>query len=90
MTTTSQKPSHQAYMRDTMPWDAARSPMGTIGRQDMRLLGIIASGVPLSAIASRIGVSDRTVRRRIRRVCDTIDVQTPIEAVAWAARRQLI
>lgn len=90
MTTMSATTSRRTVLRHAIPWDAAPSPTGRIGRQELRLLAIMASGVPLHSIARRIGVSDRTVRRRIRRVCDALDVHTPIEAVAWAARRRLI
>lgn len=90
MTTTSTIRTNRWGHRDNMPWDAAPSPSGTIGRQDLRLLAVIASGVPLNSVANRIGVSDRTVRRRVRRVCDVLEVRTPIEAVVWAARRGLI
>jgi DNA-binding NarL/FixJ family response regulator len=54
------------------------------------LLSALATGAPITAVASRLGVSERTIRRRIRLVCGQIDVSTPIEAVAWAARRLLI
>lgn len=65
-------------------------PEAKVHAQDLRLLAIVASGIPLNAVAGRMGVSDRTVRRRMRRVCELIEVGTPIEAVAWAARRRLI
>jgi DNA-binding NarL/FixJ family response regulator len=61
-----------------------------VTRSDLRLLAIVATGSPLNVVAERVGVSDRTVRRHIRRICDVLDVSTPIEAVAWAARRRLI
>jgi DNA-binding NarL/FixJ family response regulator len=50
----------------------------------------MASGAPVTVVAERLGISDRTVRRRLRKVCEDIGVHTPIEAVAWAARRRLI
>jgi DNA-binding NarL/FixJ family response regulator len=57
---------------------------------ELTLLASLATGAPISAVADLLGVSDRTIRRRIRTVCEQIGVDTPIEAVAWAARQRLI
>lgn len=57
---------------------------------DIRLLAEIASGVTTEVAARRLELSARTLRRRLRTICDRIGVNTPIEAVVWAARRQLI
>jgi DNA-binding CsgD family transcriptional regulator len=57
---------------------------------DLRLLTLLAGGLPANAVARKMNLSPRTLRRRTRAVCDKIGVHTPIEAVAWAARRLLI
>jgi DNA-binding CsgD family transcriptional regulator len=57
---------------------------------DLRLLAEIATGVTTDVAARRLELSARTLRRRLRTICDQLDVNTPIEAVVWAARRQLI
>lgn len=57
---------------------------------DIHLLGLLAEGLPLEAVGRRLDLSDRTIRRRARSVCDRIGVRAPIQAVAWAARRGLI
>jgi DNA-binding NarL/FixJ family response regulator len=51
---------------------------------------LLAEGLPLEAVGRRLDLSDRTIRRRARSVCDRIGVRAPIQAVAWAARRGLI
>ncbi|MEV6367920.1 response regulator transcription factor [Micromonospora sp. WP24] len=58
--------------------------------EDLRLLRLLATGLPLETVARRMGLSERTVRRRIRAVCDRLGVAAPIQAVVWAARRGLL
>jgi DNA-binding NarL/FixJ family response regulator len=57
---------------------------------DVRLLAQIATGVTADVAARKLELSARTLRRRLRAICDRLEVNTPIEAVVWAARRQLI
>lgn len=58
--------------------------------REVRLLSVVATGAPMTAVAQLLGVSDRTVRRRIRLLCEELGVSTPIEAVVWAVRQRLI
>jgi DNA-binding NarL/FixJ family response regulator len=58
--------------------------------EDLKLLAQIASGVTADVAARKLELSARTLRRRLRAICDHLEVNTPIEAVVWAARRQLI
>jgi DNA-binding CsgD family transcriptional regulator len=58
--------------------------------EDLKLLAQIASGVTADVAARKLELSARTLRRRLRAICDRLEVNTPIEAVVWAARRQLI
>ena len=55
--------------------------------EEAELLRLLARGLPLAAVARRLVTSERTVRRRIRTICDRLGVGTPIEAVVWAAQR---
>lgn len=57
---------------------------------EVALLAEIASGVTADAAARRLELSARTLRRRLRMICDRLGAETPIEAVTWAARRNLI
>ncbi|MDR0849652.1 MAG: LuxR C-terminal-related transcriptional regulator [Propionibacteriaceae bacterium] len=70
----------------------ARNSVDTreISRDDLRLLAVIATGIPLTSVAHRLDISDRTVRRRVRHICESLGLKSIIEAVAWAARRGLI
>ncbi|UOZ03058.1 LuxR C-terminal-related transcriptional regulator [Amycolatopsis sp. WQ 127309] len=59
-------------------------------REELDLLRLLAEGLSVEAIARRLDLSDRTVRRRLRSICDTLGCTTPIQAVVWAARRGLV
>lgn len=53
---------------------------------DVLLLRLFSEGLTLPAIARRTDSSERTVRRRLRQVCNRIGVATPVEAVVLAVR----
>jgi len=61
-----------------------------LSRDEVELLGLLARGMPLGAVARRLATSERTVRRRVRTICDRLAVGTPIEAVVWAAQQGLL
>ncbi|GHE92858.1 hypothetical protein GCM10017786_26960 [Amycolatopsis deserti] len=58
--------------------------------EELAVLALLADGLPVDAVARRLNLSKRTVQRRIRRICDRLDVHAPIQAVVWAARHKLI
>ncbi|WP_283139214.1 LuxR C-terminal-related transcriptional regulator [Rhizohabitans arisaemae] len=61
-----------------------------LSAEDLLLLGELARGVTVETVGRRLEVSSRTVRRRLRGICNRLGVATAIEAVVWAARRSLI
>jgi DNA-binding NarL/FixJ family response regulator len=61
-----------------------------LNSQEVELLRLLAGGLPLDAVARRLHTSERTVRRRMRAICDRLGCSSSIEAVVWAARRGLI
>ncbi len=67
-----------------------RAMSDELSNDDVALLALLASGLPAEAVARRLGLSERTVRRRIRLICDRLGVTTTVEAVVWAARRRLV
>jgi DNA-binding NarL/FixJ family response regulator len=69
---------------------SARLATEELSHQDVELLELLAGGLALDAVARRMGTSERTVRRRVRGICDRLGLRTPIQAVAWAARRGLV
>jgi DNA-binding NarL/FixJ family response regulator len=54
--------------------------------EEVALVRLLAEGLVLDAIARRLALSERTVRRRIRTLCDRFDVDTPVQVVVLAAR----
>ena len=56
------------------------------GCGDLEILRLTAQGHTVDAVARRVGVSERTVRRRLRSIADDIGVDSTIEAVVHAVR----
>lgn len=67
---------------------ATRSEL--VSGEDLQLIALYAEGLPIDVIARRLNLSDRTVRRRSRALCDRLGARATIQVVAWAARRRLI
>jgi DNA-binding NarL/FixJ family response regulator len=65
-------------------------PAMPLDHEDLELLRLLADGALLGAVARRLRTSERTVRRRIRSICNRLGVDAPIQAVVWAARRGLL
>lgn len=78
--------------RDTMPPETLqdRIPTTNLTDEEAQTLAAVATGMTTDPVGRRLGISDRTVRRRIRDVCDPIGVDTTVEAVTWAAKHRLI
>ena len=54
--------------------------------EEIALVRLLADGLVLDAIARRLALSERTVRRRIRALCDRCGVEAPVQVVVLAAR----
>lgn len=77
-------------MRDTGALATMPSPRLALDAEELRLLRLLSEGLPLEAVARQLYLSDRTVRRRTRAICERLKVSTPIEAVVWAVRHRLV
>jgi DNA-binding NarL/FixJ family response regulator len=61
-----------------------------LSRQDVEVLRLIAGGLPLDAVARRMNTSERTVRRRVKAICDRLGFASSIQVVVWAVRQGLV
>jgi DNA-binding CsgD family transcriptional regulator len=57
---------------------------------DLDILRHLADGQTVGVVARRVGLSERTVRRRLRTMADEAGVDTTIEVVVRAVRAGLI
>ncbi|MCM3516767.1 MULTISPECIES: LuxR C-terminal-related transcriptional regulator [Nocardioides] len=64
--------------------------MAGTGPDELAVLALVARGLTVTAVARRLEISERTVRRRLRTAADDLGVDSTIEAVVAAVRRQLI
>jgi hypothetical protein len=69
------------------PIGAADTPADTLGEQDRKLLSMLAAGLKDRAIARALGVTERTVGRRIQDLMGTLSATTRFQAGLQAARR---
>ena len=61
-----------------------------LGEDELVVLRLMAEGQTVDAVARRLDVSERTVRRRARAACGALGVDTTVEAIVWAVRHRLI
>lgn len=61
-----------------------------ISPDDLAILRLAAAGLTVESIGRRVGLSERTVRRRLHGLCTLLEVDSTIEVVVWAARRGMV
>ena len=54
--------------------------MDPLDQLDLEILALVADGHTTEVVGRRLGLSERTVRRRLRAVADRLDVGSTIEA----------
>lgn len=73
------------------PWDEDSTSVATGGgpldRRERQILRLLVEGVADAAIARQVGVSQRTVERRVRHILDLLGADTRFQAGVQAARR---
>jgi DNA-binding NarL/FixJ family response regulator len=58
--------------------------------RDLQILRFLIEGLTTEAIARRLDISDRTVRRRLQSSADALGVSSTLQVVVEAVRRRLI
>jgi DNA-binding NarL/FixJ family response regulator len=74
---------------DSVPGGAAAARWEPTA-DDILILRLLSEGHTTESVARRQGVSERTVRRRLRAVADEVGVDSTIELVVYAVRARLI
>ncbi len=72
------------------PGSVTHPPAAELTTADVELLRLLAGGLPMDAVARRLDTSERTVRRRVKALCDRLGFRTSIQAIVWAARQGLV
>jgi DNA-binding CsgD family transcriptional regulator len=77
----------------TLPQDDTADPAGSctlLSADERHLLGLAAAGFTDQAVARKLGVAQRTVERRMRRIMDRLGARTRFQAGLQAARRGVV
>nr|WP_281379827.1 helix-turn-helix transcriptional regulator [Flexivirga oryzae] len=75
------------------PWRPGTTPSSDydlLDPRDRNILRLMAGGVSDAAIARQLGISSRTVERRVRVLLDRLNATTRFQAGVLAARQGLI
>ena len=65
-------------------------PSTDLPQDEVEVLALFARGYTIERIARELGISERTVRRRLRAAADALGAGTSVEAVVRAVRTGLI
>ena len=65
-------------------------PSTDLSQDEVEVLAQFARGYTIERIARELGISERTVRRRLRAAADALGAGTSVEAVVQAVRAGLI
>ena len=65
-------------------------PPRVLADDELEVLRLMAEGLTVEAVARKLEVSERTVRRKARAACDRVEVDTTVEAIVWAVRHRLL
>jgi DNA-binding NarL/FixJ family response regulator len=72
------------------PDDSLGSGSHNLSALDVKILAMVAEGHQIDAIAQCLNFSPRTVRRRLREMCDRLGARAPVQLAVWAARCGII
>ncbi len=58
--------------------------------EELAIVRLLAEGLVLDVIARRLSLSERTLRRRLRALCDRVGVDSPVQVLVLAVRQGLL
>ena len=70
--------------------DETSSPAGGLTQREMEVLALVAEGLPNKAIASRLEISEHTVKFHVNSILTKLGAQSRTEAVTRATRMGLL
>lgn len=70
--------------------DASRAPHETLSNREFQVLNLLAQGLSVSEIASRLSLSANTISTYRSRVFEKLEVRTVVELVTYAARHDML
>jgi DNA-binding NarL/FixJ family response regulator len=72
------------------PVGIARQPAGGLTAREMEVLRLIAGGKTNRAIATELGISEKTVARHVSNIFTKLDLSTRAAATAYAFTHHLL
>ena len=70
---------------------AKKSPIaGSLTEREVQVLKLVASGRTNRAIASKLGISEKTVARHLSNIFNKLDLHSRAAATAYAYQKQLV
>lgn len=82
-------PAEAAHLMAKAMFEDSPQP-SPLTQEELQLLGELASGTTVVAIANELGWSERTMRRRIHSICLKLGVVNKSQAIAKASRIGLL
>ena len=73
-----------------LPGSGPRTPHDGLSARELEILRLIAEGTRNAQIASRLQISDKTVRNHVSRLYRKLAVSDRSQAVLYAARHGLV
>ena len=65
-------------------------PRPNLTRREMEVLRFLSEGFSDKAIASRLGISQRTVKNHVHNILEKLQLQNRVQAAAYALRQGLV
>jgi DNA-binding NarL/FixJ family response regulator len=75
--------------RSLLEAKSAPDPLAGISPREREVLALLLEGLPNKVIASRLGISEKTVKAHLTSIFRQIGVADRVQAILWAERQEL-